>query len=116
MFSYYLNGALGLVMLITFCFAFGPLDTEDSALYSPTGFPFITVFANVTGSNGAASAMTAILIIMAVCACISNIATSSRQMFAFARDKGLPASNFLAYVSINFCATKLNLIGYLRLV
>ena len=86
-------------MLITYCFCFGPLDTEDSALNSPTGFPFIAVFANATGSKGAASAMTAVLIILGVCSCISNIATASRQMFAFARDKGLPGSAFLAHVS-----------------
>ena len=99
MWSYYLNGALGLIMLVTFCYCFGPLTTEDSALNSPTKFPFITVFKRSTGSKKSATAMASVIIVLSVCGCISNIASASRSMFAFARDKGLPYSSFLAHVS-----------------
>ncbi|MCJ1249806.1 hypothetical protein MMC30_007032 [Trapelia coarctata] len=98
MFSLSLNGIMGFIMLITFCFCFGPLTSDTSALGSPTGYPYIQVFASVTNSNGAASVMTAILIVLTVCGCISNVATASRQMYAFARDKGLPFSAFLSHV------------------
>ena len=44
--------------------------------------------------------MTAILITLTTCGCITNVATASRQMFAFARDGGLPFSTFLSHVSV----------------
>lgn len=93
--SLFLNGALGFVMLVTYCFCLG--NVED-ILGTKTGYPFIQVFYNVTNSLGGASAMTAILITLTVCGCISNVATASRQLFAFARDGGLPFSPFLAQV------------------
>ena len=96
MWTVILNGALGYIMLITFCFCLGNVET---ALNSPTGYPFIEVFYNATNNHAGTTVMTCILIILTVCGCISNVATASRQMFAFARDNGLPFSPFLAYVS-----------------
>lgn len=94
--SLFLNGALGFVMLVTYCFCLGNVE---EILGTKTGYPFIQVFYNVTNSLGGASAMTAILITLTVCGCISNVATASRQLFAFARDGGLPFSPFLAQVN-----------------
>lgn len=94
--SLFLNGALGFIMLVTYCFCLG--NVED-ILGTKTGYPFIQVFYNITNSHGGASTMTAILITLTVCGCISNVATASRQLFAFARDGGMPFSPFLAYVS-----------------
>lgn len=102
--SLFLNGALGFIMLVTYCFCLG--NVED-ILGTHTGYPFIQVFYNVTNSLGGASAMTAILITLTVCGCISNVATASRQLFAFARDGGLPFSPFLAQVSPSFFASTL---------
>lgn len=82
-----LNGTLGLVMVITYCFCITDLE---SVLASPTGYPFITVFYNATGSKGATTAMTMILVVLLIAAGVSLLATSSRQAFAFARDQGLP--------------------------
>lgn len=95
--SLFINGALGFVMLVTYCFCLG--NVED-ILTTKTGYPFIQVFYNVTKSAGGASAMTSILITMTVCGCISNVATASRQLFAFARDGGMPFSPFLAHVRL----------------
>jgi choline transport protein len=92
------NGSLGFVMLCTFCMLIG--DVEE-ILATPTGQPFIQVFYNVTQSKAATSAMTSIMIIMATFGCVTNIATSSRQIWAFARDRGLPFSSWLAHVSIH---------------
>ncbi|KAH8810844.1 amino acid permease [Xylogone sp. PMI_703] len=89
------NGTLGFVMVITFCFTLGSIfDIIDS----PTGYPFIQVFYNVTNSRAGASIMTAILIVNITSACISTVATVSRQTWSFARDQGLPFSSFIAYV------------------
>src|SRR5271154_3827037 len=91
-----INGTLGWIMLITFCFTSGDLTT---ILESPTGYPFIQVFYDTTNSKAGTSIMTAILIVNITSACISTVATVSRQTWAFARDKGLPFSSFIGYVS-----------------
>jgi amino acid transporter len=91
-----LNGTLGLAMVIAFCFCLGDLET---ALTSPTGYDFIEVFYNATNSTGGTSAMTAPLITLVICATFGFLASSSRQTWAFARDQGLPFSNFLSHVS-----------------
>lgn len=91
-----LNGATGLIMIVTYAFCVGDID---EVLASQTGFPFIQVFLNVTNSVKATTGMTMLILILQFCAAISNVATTSRQMYAFARDKGLPFSNFLSRVS-----------------
>ncbi|OQE26195.1 hypothetical protein PENFLA_c007G04123 [Penicillium flavigenum] len=94
-----LNGSTGLVMIITFAFCVGDID---EVLKSETGFPFIQVFLNATGSVSATTGMTVVIMIMQFCAAISNVATTSRQIYSFARDKGLPFSDFLAQVNPTF--------------
>lgn len=49
-----LNGTLGFSMVLATLFCLG--NAED-ALASPTGFPFIEVFVNATGSKAGATAM-----------------------------------------------------------
>jgi amino acid transporter len=70
----------------------------DNVLSSETGFPFIQVFLNATGSVPATTGMTVVIMIMQFCAAISNVATTSRQIYSFARDKGLPFSDFFSQV------------------
>ncbi|KAK3714683.1 hypothetical protein LTR37_007663 [Vermiconidia calcicola] len=90
-----INGAMGFVMICTFVMVIGDLDT---ALGSPTGYAFISTFYNVTQSYAGASVMTSILIIMLLFGCVTNFATSSRQLWAFARDRGTPLSGWLSHV------------------
>lgn len=97
MWTIVINGSLGLVMLVTFCFCLGDVQV---ILSNPTIMPFVQTFLIATESHAGTSAMTAILITLTTCGCITNVATASRQMFAFARDRGLPFSTFLAYVSV----------------
>ncbi|PSK46333.1 Choline transport protein [Elsinoe australis] len=86
------NGLLGLIMAITLCFVIGDVDT---VLATPTGFVFIQLFYNTTGSLLATNAMCAVVIIVAFFAVITIMASASRQCFAFARDDGLPGSKWL---------------------
>ena len=90
------NGSMGWIMLITFCFTIGDVF---SVLETPTGYPFIQVFFNATQSYVGTSIMTAILIVNITSACISTVATVSRQTWSFARDQGLPFSGFISHVS-----------------
>lgn len=90
-----LNGTTGLVMVITFAYCLGPLDAAQNPIY---GFAFIGTFYNATNSKAGTTVMTAIIMILSLCSAISNVATASRQMFAFARDNGLPFGRILSYV------------------
>ncbi|KAE8135914.1 hypothetical protein BDV38DRAFT_294169 [Aspergillus pseudotamarii] len=74
-----LNGAMGFVM--------------------NTGFPFIQVFLNSTGSVKAATGVTVVIMVMQFCAAISNVATTSRQVYALARDQGLPFPGILCQMT-----------------
>lgn len=91
-----LNGALGFVMLITFVYNLGDLET---VLATPTGYPFIQVFYDATGSKGGATAMTLVLTLSAVANAMTNMATASRQLWSFARDGGLPFHRWFATVN-----------------
>ncbi|KAL8793290.1 MAG: hypothetical protein Q9195_004067 [Heterodermia aff. obscurata] len=85
-----LNGILGFAMVIVVLFVTVDID---SVLESPTGqlgFPFMQIFYDATGSLPGASTMICIVIIMDICAAIAFLATSSRIVFAFGRDRGLP--------------------------
>ncbi|KAK5130535.1 hypothetical protein LTR08_001965 [Meristemomyces frigidus] len=90
------NAIMAFTMGITFIFCLGDLN---SVLESPTGQPFIQVFYNATGRYAGTTVMTIIFIIMLTSSCISEVATSSRQIWSFARDRGLPFSDWLARVS-----------------
>ena len=95
-FSILLNGALGFGILLAMLFYLGDPKT---VLTSPTGFPFMTMFQQVVGYNGGAITMAAIIVVMAMCATISFVATASRMTWSFARDRGLPGWKVFGKVS-----------------
>ena len=67
-------------------------------LETKTGYPFIQIFYNSTGSLAATNALTSIVIILGFCTTFTIMAGSSRQLFAFARDGALPFSRWIATV------------------
>ena len=69
-----------------------------TVLATPTGYPFIQVFYNATRSKGGATAMTSIMIVLSTANGMTNMATASRQLFAFARDRGVPFSDWFQKV------------------
>ena len=93
----FINGALGWVLIITFCMTLGDLN---SVIDTPTGQPYIQVFFNATQSYVGATVLSALVIFMAMFCNLSIVATASRQLFAFARDQGVPFASWLAYVRI----------------
>lgn len=90
------NGLMGWVMAITFCFCVG--DTL-SVLLTPLGSQQVQVFLNTTGSAAGATGLTCIMLVIGVFACVAVMATNSRQLFAFARDHGVPFSRVFSQVS-----------------
>lgn len=59
----------------------------------------VTVFYNVTHSARGATAMVVWILVVAMFASLSAVATASRQLFAFARDGAVPFSPWFAKVS-----------------
>lgn len=90
-----INGVIGLVYAIVLLFSLGDLE---SLLRSKTGFPFIQLFLNVTKSRAGASIMTLCVTFIATAANAACVTSTSRTAWAFARDRGLPASEFLSTV------------------
>lgn len=80
-----INGALGFAFLVAILFCMGDIA---SALDTNTGFPIIQIFYNITGSKGAASAMSSAVVLMASLSTIPLVASAARVMWAFARDQG----------------------------
>ena len=91
-----INGPLGWAICIAFSYCI--LPTFQASLASPTGYDFIAVFYAAVGKAGTAG-MTAVLIILMWMATFGFLATASRQTWAFARDRGLPFSNYFAKVN-----------------
>lgn len=72
----------------------GPLD--DEILAAP--LPILWVIYGITGSKVAANVLISLVAIIIFLALFNIFASVSRLVWVFARDNGLPFSNFFAYV------------------
>ncbi|KAF2689666.1 amino acid transporter [Lentithecium fluviatile CBS 122367] len=90
------NGIIGLGYCIMLLFCTGSLE---EILSTPTGFPFMQIFLDVTQSHAAATIFSLVLTLIAIAACVAGIASTSRTVWAFARDKATPFSRFFSYVN-----------------
>ncbi|KAL6918845.1 hypothetical protein ACHAPO_010537 [Fusarium lateritium] len=93
------NGFFGWMMVITFCFCIGDLGQVIS---SPTGQPFMQVFLNSTQSVASATAMSTFIVAMTIFANLTVVATASRQLYAFARDHGVPFDSWFSRVPTGY--------------
>jgi choline transport protein len=93
--SYVLNVGLGIAMLITMLFCIGSLD---SALSTPA--PYLQLFDN-TGKTGVSLLLNIVLFLLIFSGNITALATCSREVWAFARDKGFPFSKWISHVSMS---------------
>ena len=98
-FTIFLNGALGIASFIALLFSVGDID---DALATNTGWPFIEIFYNATNSKAGATAMTSLLIALIVFATFSYVASASRQLWAFARDRAVPGWQYISIVDKRF--------------
>ena len=95
LFSIIINGALAFSMIIAALFVTVDLKT---ALKSPTGYAFMEIFVNATGSLAGATVMACIITVMQLFANVGLLASCSRMFWSFARDRGLPGYRILAKV------------------
>ncbi|KAI9692480.1 MAG: hypothetical protein M1822_006711 [Bathelium mastoideum] len=89
------NYFTALFMTITFMFF---LDDIDTALDSPTRVPYVEVLYNVTQSKGATIVLTSLVMVLLIACMVDQVTTTSRQLFAFARDGGVPFYTWLSHV------------------
>lgn len=90
------NYALGFVMTVTIMSNLG--EDVSGVLSSGLGQPWIQVLYNATGSKAGTSVMVAVVWVLLLLCSINQVTTTSRQLYAFARDRGVPFSSYLAYV------------------
>jgi choline transport protein len=95
--SYFLNGALGLVFLITYMFSVVDLSGTIDDANNGSGYPYMYVFTKAF-SMPAFNTLSAIVIILIYAGTLSYNLSTSRQTWSFARDKGLPFSDWIAKV------------------
>lgn len=98
-YSVTINGIMAFAFMITVLFCLGDFET---ALTTPTGYPIIQVVYGATGSKAATTAMTCFIFFNGLVSMFSSLASVSRLTWAFARDKGLPFSNFIGAVNPTF--------------
>ncbi|KAK3368266.1 amino acid/polyamine transporter I [Podospora didyma] len=92
-FSIVLNGILGFAMMVAYLICFGNLDENLEPILGSLetlGFPFLYVFQTGTGSTSGAVVMSLIIVILGVCSTVGALASSSRMLWSFARDRAIP--------------------------
>ncbi len=99
-FSILINGVLGFAMLVAMVFCLGNIDEITST--PPTQYPFMAVLAQAAGSSSGGAGMIAVILFMYVCATTTILASSSRMTWSFARDRGLPYSDYLSRVGLQY--------------
>lgn len=94
-----INGALGFGMILAILFCMGDVDT---VLKNKYGFPFVEVFLQSTKSVAATSAMTGAVLLLALAGLAGLFASTSRVMWSFARDHGVPGWQTISKVCTAF--------------
>ncbi|KAM0799120.1 amino acid/polyamine transporter I [Usnea florida] len=93
--SVLLNGSLGFAMLIAILFCLGNVN---DALKTPTGYPYMEILVQAARSTRGGTVMICFIVALMVFSSIGTLATSSRMLWAFAREKGLPGSAYISRV------------------
>jgi amino acid transporter len=99
--GYTVNVALGFLVLMACIYTIGPLE---AALNNPnsTGFIFIDILFNSTQNYRGVNFMAAVLIFNLTASSIAGLAAASRQLWAFARNKGVPFATWFAPAQLPF--------------
>jgi len=90
-----MNGFMGLVWLIAFLFA---IPDVNIALSDPNQYVLVYVFKQCLPDTGI-TVLISIGIVLTLGGNISLNTSCARQTYAFARDRGLPFSNWISHVS-----------------
>jgi choline transport protein len=90
-----INTVFAWTFIICLLYCLGDMQT----VLASKSLPILTVYYKATGSVAATNALMSLVIIVSCIGNFSIFASVSRLTWAFARDRGLPFSDFFAYVS-----------------
>ena len=93
-----INYLFGFLMLVAFVAVVGNVQ---EVLATPTLNPYVQVIWNATQSRAATCILVGFIVFFFVFASVNTNVTSSRQLYAFSRDGGLPFSSWVSYVSFH---------------
>jgi choline transport protein len=93
--SIVVNGLMGLAYCIMLLYSTSSLE---DLLTTPTGFPFMQIYLSATSSRAGATVMSLMLILIATAATVACVTSTSRTLWAFARDEATPLHKYLSKV------------------
>lgn len=96
--SIFINGIVGSAMYIAVLFCIGNLDAAINTGYI---YPFIEILLQATHSRAGSAVILAILIIVDLGLIVGVMAASSRMLWSFARDRGVPGWRYISKVDSN---------------
>ncbi|KAF2860049.1 amino acid transporter [Piedraia hortae CBS 480.64] len=96
MFSIIGNGILGCAMLVTFLFAI--TDVEKQIINAENNVPVLFIIYSATNSKAGTCILGTVLLILGFFCAVTTVASSSRQIWAFSRDHGLPFASVIRQV------------------
>ena len=76
-------------------------DDIQGDLNSNPGYTWVQIFVNATGSVAGGATMVCVVVIMELFCNVAVLASCSRLVWAFARDKGMPGHELLVKVSLD---------------
>ncbi|KAH7144405.1 amino acid permease [Dactylonectria estremocensis] len=94
--SVVVNGVIGFIYVIVLLYCSSSLE---ALLTTPTGFPFMQIFLDATQSRAGATVMSLMIVLIATAATVAGVASTSRTLWAFARDKATPFDKTLSHVN-----------------
>ncbi|EXJ91531.1 hypothetical protein A1O3_00079 [Capronia epimyces CBS 606.96] len=101
--SVVINGTAAFAYILTILYA---ITDTDAVFATPTGYPIIAVFLQATRNQKAVTAMMTAVILVFSMNLFGCMASVSRLIWAFSRDKGLPFSGFFSHLTAwNKCPT-----------
>jgi choline transport protein len=92
------NYSLAFVMTVTVFSTMGTYTDLTTLLDTPLGQPWIQILLNATGSMVGTNILVVLVCLLLMFSAVNQVTASSRQLWSFARDQGLPFSAWLAYV------------------
>ncbi|KAH7074675.1 amino acid/polyamine transporter I [Paraphoma chrysanthemicola] len=90
-----INGSMAWIFVLLCLFSISDIS---AVLDTPTGYPLIEIIQQATSSRVGATAIYSFILAITFAAMFGTLASVSRLTWAFARDDGLPFSNYFKYV------------------
>ena len=100
--SVVINGSMSFAFMIVILFTLGDLNQAIQTT-AAGGYPIIDSLYGATGSKAGTIVLMTMIMWNGVIAMFSSMASVSRLTWAFAKDKGLPFSDFFSHVSRPSC-------------